>query len=281
MLESFNKKTFIFIDIYIELMRITVYGVKGGIGKSTICLTLGKTLARKGKKVLIIDRDPLGWSSNVIGIKDKGLINSIIDNISANFFKSVKVENGYLDVIKFYGDPSRVFNDSYILTRNREAKKKFEEIYSNILHTNKYDFYIVDNFAMVNYNDDIVFHEREVFYRILPNIESYRIYVSDHSATTLKNTENYIEKIEKSTNIGKPLGLTVNMVPPYPKDLEDIRIEVEKILQRKKLGIGIIIPFIEKLFGFSGTLNELDIPNQIDKLSDNIIKGFLTGYIIT
>jgi len=280
-LESFNKKTFIFIDIYIELMRITVYGVKGGIGKSTICLTLGKTLARKGKKVLIIDRDPLGWSSNVIGIKDKGLINSIIDNISANFFKSVKVENGYLDVIKFYGDPSRVFNDSYILTRNREAKKKFEEIYSNILHTNKYDFYIVDNFAMVNYNDDIVFHEREVFYRILPNIESYRIYVSDHSATTLKNTENYIEKIEKSTNIGKPLGLTVNMVPPYPKDLEDIRIEVEKILQRKKLGIGIIIPFIEKLFGFSGTLNELDIPNQIDKLSDNIIKGFLTGYIIT
>ncbi|AWR93606.1 ParA family protein [Acidianus brierleyi] len=262
-------------------MRITVYGVKGGIGKSTICLTLGKTLARKGKKVLIIDRDPLGWSSNVIGIKDKGLINSIIDNISANFFKSVKIENGYLDVIKFYGDPSRVFNDSYILTRNREAKKKFEEIYSNILHTNKYDFYIVDNFAMVNYNNDIVFHEREVFYRILPNIESYRIYVSDHSATTLKNTENYIEKIEKSTNIGKPLGLTVNMVPPYPKDLEDIRIEVEKILQRKKLGIGIIIPFIEKLFGFSGTLNELDIPNQIDKLSDNIIKGFLTGYTIT
>jgi len=262
-------------------MRITVYGVKGGIGKSTICLTLGKTLARKGKKVLIIDRDPLGWSSNVIGIKDKGLINSIIDNTSANFFKSVKVENGYLDVIKFYGDPSRVFNDAQVLSRNKEAKKKFEEIYSNILQNNKYDIYIVDNFAMVSYNDDIVFHERELFYRILPNIVSYRIYVSDHSTTTLKNTENYIEKIERSANIGKPLGLSVNMVPPYPKDLEEIRIKVEEILQRKKLGIGIIIPFIEKLFGFSGTLNELDIPNQIDKLSDNIIKGFLTGYIIT
>ncbi len=262
-------------------MRITVYGVKGGIGKSTVCLTLGKTLARKGKRVLLIDRDPLSWGSNVIGIKDKGLINSIIDNISSNFFRSAKVENGFLDVIKFYGDPSRVFNDAQILSRNKEAKKRFEEIYSNILRSNKYDFYIVDNFAMVNYNDDIIFHEREVFYKVLPNMESYRIYVSDHSATTLRNTENYIERIEKTTNIGKPLGLTVNMVPPYPKDLEDIRIEVEKILQKKKLGIGIIIPFIEKLFGFSGTLNDLEIPSQIDKLSDNIMKGFLTGYVIT
>ncbi len=262
-------------------MRITVYGVKGGIGKSTICLTLGKALAKKGKKVLVIDRDPLGWSSNIIGVKDKGLINSIIDGYSSNFFKSVKIGDGYLDVIKFYGDPSRVFGDAAILGRDKEVRKRLEEVYSRLLINNKYDFYIVDNFAMINYNDSIVFYEREVFNKTLPAIDLFRLYISDHSITTLKNTEKYIEIIEKEANIGKPLGLVVNMVPPYPKELEDIRIEVERILQNKKLGIGVIIPFIEKLFGFSGTLNELDTPTQIDKLADNILKGSLTGYIIS
>lgn len=37
---------------------ISVFNNKGGVGKSTICWNLGDTLARRGKRVLLIDFDP-------------------------------------------------------------------------------------------------------------------------------------------------------------------------------------------------------------------------------
>jgi chromosome partitioning protein len=40
---------------------------KGGVGKTTITLVLGAALARRGRRVLVVDLDPQGWATRVLG----------------------------------------------------------------------------------------------------------------------------------------------------------------------------------------------------------------------
>ncbi len=56
-----------------NINRITILGIKGGVGKSTVALTLGKALAISSKSVLIVDRDLIGYSSYILGIRGKGI----------------------------------------------------------------------------------------------------------------------------------------------------------------------------------------------------------------
>ncbi|WP_188848705.1 nucleotide-binding protein, partial [Sulfodiicoccus acidiphilus] len=47
-------------------MRFSVVGVKGGVGKSTLSVALAKLFARSGRRVLLVDRDLIGWSSHLL-----------------------------------------------------------------------------------------------------------------------------------------------------------------------------------------------------------------------
>ena len=60
-------------------LRISVLSIKGGAGKSTIALTTALELTEMGRNVLLIDRDLLGYSSQLAGIRGKGLLASVVE----------------------------------------------------------------------------------------------------------------------------------------------------------------------------------------------------------
>ena len=60
-------------------MIITFAHYKGGTGKTTSCLSVAGWLAKKGKKVLVVDLDPQGNATSGLGIDKKTLVESTYD----------------------------------------------------------------------------------------------------------------------------------------------------------------------------------------------------------
>ena len=75
---------------------ISVANQKGGVAKSTTTLNLGVGLARKGKRVLLIDADPQGSLTASLGYVEPDEIGITLATIMMNIINEEDVEEGIL-----------------------------------------------------------------------------------------------------------------------------------------------------------------------------------------
>jgi len=259
-------------------LRISVLSIKGGAGKSTIALTTALELTEMGRNVLLIDRDLLGYSSQLAGIRGKGLLASVVEGGNGGNYISEIKRGGTLTILKFYGDGLRFRKDIEAIHERLELRRELRLKYTRILSRKKFDYVIVDNPPLVHPRDEAVKHELDLFRDVYPDMPIRRIYVTDPLKYNLEETIDYLRVVESLSQGGeRPMALVINMVPPPLSVGPFSEVINEAKLIDSKMGI-VVVPFVEQLFQYSGEIDCIPRLEQIRRFATAIGGG--TSYDI-
>ena len=120
---------------------IAVANQKGGVGKTTTSITLSAMLAKKGKKVILIDADPQGNATSGVGLQgqiEKSVYELLVEDITMEE-TLLKTNTKNLKVcpsnINLAGAEVELVS---MMSREQRLKEKLEEV------KNMYDYMIID-----------------------------------------------------------------------------------------------------------------------------------------
>lgn len=120
---------------------ISVANQKGGVGKTTTTVTLSAILAKRGKKVLLIDADPQGNATSGLGVAKEGKF-SIYDVLVSDTTMEETIQTTNIKNLKVCPSDINLAGAEVelvpMMSREQRLKDKMEEIKS------KFDFVLID-----------------------------------------------------------------------------------------------------------------------------------------
>lgn len=120
---------------------IAVANQKGGVGKTTTAITLSSLLAKKGKKVLLMDADPQGNATSGVGVekeKEKSIYELLVEDVELEetlVQSSIKNLEVCPSNINLAGAEVELVS---MMSREQRLKEKLENA------KEKYDYIIID-----------------------------------------------------------------------------------------------------------------------------------------